>query len=83
MLYRNVHNMRRSRGVWWAGGPDTLKKSQSYEFLSNTGMPEFNVGPSSAHQRNTIFKMMSHHQPTSKTPLKWHFTCGPMMAHFK
>ena len=53
-----------SRGGGGTGGLDPPEKSQNIGFLSNTGpdplknhkatMPAFNVGPSSARQRNAI-----------------------------
>ena len=62
------------------GGPDPptpLKNHKNIGFLSNTGQdslknhkatePAFNVGPSSARQRNAI---------------KWRFAGGLMMARF-
>ena len=66
-----------SRG---AGGLDPPEKLQNIGFLCNTGpdplknhkatKPAFNVGPSSARQRNAI----------SMAFLKWRFAGGPMMA---
>ena len=83
--------MRGSRG----GGQGVLMEpiyfSQNHKakgFLSNTGPdpmknhkatePAFNVGPSMSHQRNAI--LMAFHW-RSKTPFKWSFAGGPMMAN--
>ena len=61
----HVHHGRIQRGGGGRGpDPRPPEKSQKYMFLSNTGpdplknhkatKPAFNVGPSSAHQRNAI-----------------------------
>ena len=44
-------------------GPDPLKNHKAIK-------PAFNVGP---------WAIIGLSRPASKTPFKWHFTCGPMM----
>ena len=63
-----------------AGGPDPPEISKNIGFLRNTGpnslqnhkatKPAFNVGPSSARQRNAIFSGIWIHSLKSWTPYK-------------
>ena len=62
-----------SRGGTW--GPDPLENYKNIGFLSNTG-------PDSLKITKLLIQhsMLGHHQPGSKTPLKWLFAGGPIMA---
>ena len=76
----HVKAMCRSRGGAGARGPDPrLKNHKGFGFLSNTS-PD----PLKNHKATKpAFNVGNGHWPASKTPLKWRFVAGLMIAHFK
>ena len=67
--------MRGPRGGKDMGSRPPLESHKNTGFLSKTGpdLPKI-TKLSSQHS------MLGHHQPASKTPFKWRFAGGPMMA---
>ena len=68
------------RGGGRGSGPPTLKNHKNIGFLSNTGPDPLKIKKLPS-QHSTC----GHHRPApvSKTPFKWRFAGGPMMARFK
>ena len=59
------------------GGPDPLpvKNHKNIGFLSNTGPGSLKI-----IKLPRQHSLLGHHRHASKTPFKWRFTGGPMMA---
>ena len=64
------------------GGPDPppLKNHKNIGFLSNTGQDPLKNHKATVPSQNS---MLGHHRHVSKTPFKWRFAGGPMMARFQ
>ena len=56
-------------------GPDSPAKLQNIGFLSNIG-----PNPLKIQGSNPAFEMLGHRRPASKTPFKWRFVGGSLMA---
>ena len=72
------HSMSGSRGGGGGvvRGPDPLLENyENTGFLSNTG-PD----PLKITKLPIQHSMLGHHRPTSKTPFKWRFAGGPLIA---
>ena len=63
------------RGGGGGGGPDPLKNYKNAGFHSNTGLDLLKIA-----ELQSQHSMLGHHRHTSKTPFKWRYTGGPMMA---
>ena len=68
----------RGGGGWGTGGPDPPENHKKLRFLSNTGL----LDPLEITKLPSHHSMLGHHQHTSKTPSKWCFAGGPMMAAY-
>ena len=65
-------DMHESRG---GRGPTILENHKAFGILSNTGPdPRTNTNVPIQHP------MFGHYRPPFKTPFKWHFAGGPIMA---
>ena len=56
--------------------PPPIEKSQKLRVSSNTG-PD----PLEVTKLPSQYSMSGYHRPASKTPFKWRYTGGPMLAH--
>ena len=65
-----------SRGGDRGFGPPPLKNHKNIGFLSNTG-PD----PPKNHKATKPAFNFKHYRHASKTPFKWRFAGGSMMAH--
>ena len=64
-------------GVRGSRPPLPRKSQKNIEYLSNTGLDPLKF-PKLPSQHSTF----GHHRHPSKTPFKWRFAGGPMMARF-
>ena len=83
-IWKKKGSIRWVREVrWWGGGrmvrtpppPHPLENHKSIGFLSNTG-PD----PLKITNLTNKHSMLEHYRPSSETPFKWRFACGPMVA---
>ena len=72
----SVQSIRGSIGGAESGPPPPLKKHKNIRFRINTGPNPLNNHISCKHS------ILGHHCHADKTPFKWRFAGGPMMARF-